>query len=75
MNIDQKEWASADDWLTTEQLAALTKTSRSFWDKARVRGDGPRWSRIGNRPRYRRADAEAWIIARSLHSTSQGSRP
>lgn len=74
MDIDHKEWTSADEWLTTAQLAALTKTSRSFWDKARVRGDGPRWTSFGNRPRYRRADVEAWTIARSIRNTSQRGR-
>jgi hypothetical protein len=71
MEIDYKQWATAEEWLTTTQLAALTKTSRSFWDKARVRGDGPPWTAFGNRPRYRRADIEAWIIARTIRSTSQ----
>ena len=71
MDIDHKQWATADEWLTTEQLAAVTKTSRSFWDKGRVRGDGPPWTLFGNRPRYRRTDVEAWIIARTIVSTSQ----
>lgn len=71
MDIDPKRWTSADDWLSTAQLAALTKTSRSFWDKARGRGDGPPWSDCGNRPRYRRADVEAWLISRSIRSTSE----
>ncbi|WP_278374007.1 helix-turn-helix transcriptional regulator [Sphingobium xenophagum] len=71
MDIDHKTWQSADEWLTTVQLAALTKTSRSLWDKMRVRGDGPAWSRCGNRPRYRRADVEAWLLARTIRNTSQ----
>lgn len=74
MNIDINEWAVAEEWLTTVQLAALTKTRRSFWDKARVRGDGPPWSLCGNRPRYRRIDVEAWLISRSIRSTSQPRR-
>lgn len=74
MDIIAKDWVNADDWLTTDQLAALTKTSRSLWDKARVRGDGPPWSLCGNRPRYRRVDVEAWLISRTIHSTSQRGR-
>ncbi|WP_296721975.1 hypothetical protein [Erythrobacter sp.] len=74
MEIDYKQWPTAEEWLTTTQLAGLTKTSRSFWDKARVRGDGPPWISFGNRPRYRRADIEAWIIARTISSTSQRRR-
>lgn len=71
MNIDHKQWANADEWVTTVQLSTLTKTSRSFWDKARVRGDGPPWTFFGNRPRYRLTDIEAWIGARTILSTSQ----
>lgn len=74
MDIDPKQWANADEWLTTLQLAALTKTSRSFWDKKRGRGGGPAWSDCGNRPRYRRADVEAWLISRSIRNTSQRGR-
>lgn len=74
MEIDHKRWANADEWLTTVQLAALTKTSRSLWDKARVRGDGPPWSPCGNRPRYRRIDVQEWLISRSIHNTSQRGR-
>lgn len=74
MDIDPKQWAKADDWLTTLELAALTKTSRSFWDKKRGQGGGPRWCDFGNRPRYRRADVEAWLISRSIHNTSQRDR-
>ena len=74
MDIDHKQWAKADEWLTTGQLATLTKTSRSFWDKLRVSGEGPPWTLFGNRPRYRHADVEAWIIARTIRSTSQRGR-
>ena len=71
MKINPNTWANADDWLSTVELAALTKTSRSFWDKMRGRGDGPPWSDFGNRPRYWRADVETWLISRSIRSTSQ----
>lgn len=75
MDIDHKHWANAGEWLSTAELANLTKTSRSFWDKARVRGDGPPYTRFGAHPRYRRADVEAWVIARTIRSTSQRGRP
>ena len=71
MNIGHKNRANADEWLTTVQLAAATKTSRSLWDKMRVRGDGPAWSRCGNRPRYRLADVEVWLTSRKVRNTSQ----
>lgn len=71
MDIDLKKWALADEWMTTDQLAAATKTSRSFWDKARVRGDGPAYAIVGNRPRYQRSAVESWLIARTIRSTSE----
>jgi hypothetical protein len=71
MNINPKEWANADEWMTTVQLADATKTSRSFWDKARVRGDGPPYVLVGNRPRYNRSTTEAWLIGRTVRSTSE----
>lgn len=71
MDIDPKEWKNADEWMTTAQIATVTKTSRSFWDKARVRGDGPPYTLIGNRPRYNRGATEAWLIARTIRSTSE----
>lgn len=71
MEIDPKQWANADEWMTTDQLASNTNTSRSFWDKARVRGDGPPYILVGNRPRYNRTTTETWLIARTVRSTSE----
>lgn len=74
MDIDYKQWANADEWLTSEQLAALTITSTTFWARARTRGDGPPWTLVGSRPHYRRADIEAWIISSTIDSATQGGR-
>jgi len=71
MEINLKKWALADEWMTTDQLATITKTSRSYWDKARDRGDGPAYTLVGNRPRYNRSAVEAWLIARTIRSTSE----
>ena len=60
------------EWLTTSQVAQLTQTSKSYWEKARVRGDGPPYSTIGIRVRYRTPDVAAWIAARRVTSTSEG---
>ncbi len=74
MEIDHEEWDNANEWLSTLEIAALTKTSRSFWDKMRGRGGGPEWTDFGNRPRYNRAKVEVWIISRTIRNTSQRGR-
>lgn len=74
MDIDYKQWANADEWLNSAQLAALTKTSKTFWRRARAGGDGPPWTLIGSTPHYRRADIEAWIISSTIGSATQGRR-
>ena len=73
MNIDYNDWRNANPWLTTRQLANLTSTSTDFWAKLRGRGgkDSLPYSLIGNRPRYRKEDVEAWLIARTVRSTSE----
>lgn len=73
MNIDYKKWRNAGVWLTTSELALLTCTSTDYWAKLRGRGgkDSLTYTLIGNRPRYRREDVEAWLIARTVSSTSE----
>ena len=70
MKSDAKTFEAEDEWMSTVALAKATHSSRSYWDKARIRGDGPPYVLIGNRPRYKRADIVAWLTARSINSTS-----
>ena len=74
MKIDHNKWQNAGVWLTTRELATLTSTSLDFWAKLRGRGgkDSLPYTVIGNRPRYRREDVDAWLIARTVSSTSEG---
>ncbi|WP_414713683.1 helix-turn-helix transcriptional regulator [Sphingomonas sp.] len=63
---------SPDELLTTDELAAETKTPKSRWDKARLTGDGPPFIKIGHLVRYRRSDVRAWLSAQPcVTSTSQ----
>ncbi|MBJ7526265.1 MAG: helix-turn-helix domain-containing protein [Sphingomonadaceae bacterium] len=71
MQLNEKNLTCDSDWLTTAQVAKLTQTSQNFWEKLRVRGYGPKYSRVGNRPRYRRADLEQWLENRSARSTAE----
>ena len=56
---------------TTEEAASLLRVSRSFLMKARLRGDGPRYLKVGRAVRYREADLLDWLRSRGRTSTSE----
>jgi predicted DNA-binding transcriptional regulator AlpA len=57
--------------LTDSDLENLTGRARSTWQKARLKGDGPPFIRIGRLIRYRPSEVRAWLDAHtSLRSTS-----
>lgn len=61
-----------DDLLTTAELAALTKTPASRWNKGRLTGDGPPFIKLGHLVRYRREDVRDWLSAQPrVTSTSE----
>jgi excisionase family DNA binding protein len=60
--------------LDTESAARLLGVSKSFLDKKRVRGGGPRFCKLGQRVRYRAADISAWLEAGQRESTSETAR-
>ena len=47
--------------LTTAAVAALLDMRPDSLKKMRLRGDGPEFTRIGRRVRYRREDVEEWV--------------
>lgn len=53
--------------------AAAAYLALSYWTLAerRSNGDGPRYSKLGNRVRYRQADLDAWIEAHTARSTAE----
>lgn len=53
-----------DNLINTEALAKLTGTSKSYWEKMRSRGEGPRYFKRRGLVLYRRADVDAWLAAR-----------
>lgn len=57
-------------YLNTAQVAAYTGLSESFYEKARVRGDGPPFIRIGSRVLYAKHCVDEWLAARAVSSTS-----
>jgi predicted DNA-binding transcriptional regulator AlpA len=52
---------SGEEWLTAKQVAARLGVSQSFLAKARMRGDGPKYYRIGRAVRYLWSDVLQWL--------------
>jgi len=61
----------ADILLTPPEAAARLKVSVSFLAKGRVRGEGPRYRKIGRAVRYSEADLHAFLLSRTRTSTLQ----
>lgn len=60
------------DFLLSEtQASDLTGLSTRTLQAWRVRGEGPRFVKVGRAVRYRRRDVVAWIEQNTLASTSQ----
>ena len=68
------EAPDSNEFLTTEQLAQLTQTTPSYWEKLRVTGgrDALPFTRIGRNVRYNREDVRRWLAARRRSNTSEG---
>jgi hypothetical protein len=52
--------------LNTAELAWLTDTSKSTWEKMRMRGEGPSYIKVRNLIWYRWADVDAWLSAHEI---------
>lgn len=52
--------------LNTAQLAWITDTSKSTWEKMRMRGQGPQYIKVRNLVWYRWADVDAWLAAHEI---------
>jgi excisionase family DNA binding protein len=57
--------------LTPKEAAVLLKVSLSWLAKARMRGDGPPWMRIGRSVRYAETALLQWMKSRQRLSTSE----
>ncbi len=57
-----------NEYMTTKEVAKMTRTSKSLWDKMRWRGDGPPYVYLGSCVRYLRSDVDQFI--RSTRTTS-----
>src|SRR5262245_57118902 len=67
---------SQDIFFTPKEAAAYLRVSKSYLDKLRVYGGGPRFLRLGKRKvLYRKSDLNAWLASQSFNSTSQYAAP
>jgi len=67
----QKPVALAIVLLTPKEAAKLLKVSLSWLAKARMRGDGPPYMRVGRSIRYSEAAPLQWMKSRQRLSTSE----
>ena len=59
-------------FLTTPEAAAYLRVSKSYLDKLRVYGGGPKFLRFGKRKvLYRKSDLDAWAAQHRFGSTSE----
>jgi predicted DNA-binding transcriptional regulator AlpA len=57
--------------LTPNEAAAVLKVSLSWLAKARMRGDGPPYIRVGRSIRYAEAALVQWMKSKQRSSTSE----
>lgn len=57
---------------TAQEAAAFLRVSVSFLAKSRLRGDGPRFRKIGRCVRYAETDLINYLKQNSRASTSEG---
>jgi predicted DNA-binding transcriptional regulator AlpA len=65
------ETFASETLLDTAAAATRLGVSSSFLAKARMRGDGPRYRKLGRAVRYAQADLDHWLLARSRTSTAE----
>ncbi len=69
--MPQKPAAPAMVLLTPKEAAKMLKVSLSWLAKARMRGDGPAFIKVGRSIRYTEASLQQWMKSRQRLSTSE----
>ena len=60
-----------NEYVDTRKLAEITGISASTWNKRRLTGDTPPFTKIGKSVRYRISTVKAWMTERERRSTSE----
>lgn len=58
-------------FIKPDEAAKLLDVAPNTLAKMRIAGNGPSFVKVGRNVRYRPADIEAWVNARTVRSTSQ----
>ena len=56
--------------MSTAEAAAYLRVSKSYLDKRRVYGGGPKFLRFGKRILYRKSDLDAWAAERCFRANT-----
>ena len=62
---------SPDEYVDVNGLAAITGISASSWNKRRLTGDTPPYTKVGKSVRYHVPTIREWLAARQRRSTSE----
>jgi hypothetical protein len=62
---------SPNEYVDVNGLAAITGISASPWNKRRLTGDTPPYTKVGKSVRYHVPTVREWLAARQRRSTSE----
>jgi predicted DNA-binding transcriptional regulator AlpA len=58
--------------LNGREAASALRLSERTLERLRLRGDGPRYCKIGRRVVYPQCELDSWVLTRLVASTSEG---
>ncbi len=64
--VTSKPTDEAPDYVDDRELARRTPIKRETWQAWRLRGEGPRFFRVGRRCVYRWSEVAEWIERRAV---------
>jgi hypothetical protein len=59
------------EYMTDNEAAAYIRKTKSYLQRCRVDGTGPKYIKLGRSVLYRRVDLEIWADAQARSSTSE----
>ena len=64
---------TSNEYVNVRTLAEITGISASTWNKRRLTGDTPPFTKVGKSVRYHIPTVREWLTARERRSTSEHS--